>query len=56
MFYVIFPNCHAHVEILENAIGTKRIDLWNVDSCDQCGVSFDYDDGDLQTDGGQATA
>jgi hypothetical protein len=56
MFYVVCPNCNAHVEILENAIGRERSDLWNVNWCDQCGISFDYDDDEILTDDEQATA
>lgn len=44
MYYVLCPNCDAQVEVLPNAIGPVRYDLWNVNWCDQCGVSFDYDD------------
>ena len=48
MFYVMCPNCNAQVEVLEDAIGPERTDLWNVNWCDQCGVSFDFDDDEVR--------
>lgn len=56
MFYVICPNCDAHCEILKDAIGPERTDPWNVNWCDQCGVSFDYDDEEVIHEPGPSTA
>lgn len=44
MFYVICPECKAHVEIPADAVGPERTDPWNVTRCLDCGLSFDYDD------------
>ena len=44
MFYVICPYCQSHVEIPANAVGPNRTDPWNVVGCDDCGITFDYDD------------
>jgi hypothetical protein len=49
MFYVLCPNCNARVEIPLSAVGPERTDLWNVSSCDECGISFDYDDEEVRT-------
>jgi hypothetical protein len=50
MFYVICPDCHAHVEILADAVGPDRTDLYNITQCDECNAAFDYDDEDVLTD------
>lgn len=44
MYYVLCPDCDCPVEIPENAVGPQRTDPWNICRCDQCDVSFDYDD------------
>jgi hypothetical protein len=44
MYYVICPFCQAKVEIPANAVGPDRTDLYNVVSCDDCEMAFDYDD------------
>ncbi|HEY4309380.1 MAG TPA: hypothetical protein VGN12_08010 [Pirellulales bacterium] len=44
MFYVTCPECGSQVEIPDNAVGSDRTDPWNVAGCDECGVTFDYDD------------
>jgi hypothetical protein len=47
MFYVICPYCQSHVEIPANAVGPNRTDPWNVVGCDDCDITFDYDDEDV---------
>ena len=56
MFYVICPTCQAKVEIPADAFGPDRTDLYNVTHCDECRITFDYDDEEVLNDGEQATA
>jgi predicted Zn finger-like uncharacterized protein len=44
MFYITCPYCDARIEIPANAVGPDRTDPWNVIRCDDCDVTFDYDD------------
>lgn len=44
MYYVLCPDCGSQVEIPAEAIGPARTDPLNVVRCDECGLSFDYDD------------
>jgi predicted Zn finger-like uncharacterized protein len=44
MFYVICPYCNAQIGIPADAVGPDRTDPWNVVRCDDCDVTFDYDD------------
>lgn len=44
MFFITCPFCQARIEIPADAVGPDRADLFNVTSCDECGMSFDYDD------------
>jgi hypothetical protein len=56
MFYIICPFCQARIEIPASAVGPDRSDPWNVTSCDECSMTFDYDDEEVLSDGEQATA
>jgi len=44
MFYITCPYCDARIEIPANAVGPDRTDPWNVICCDDCSITFDYDD------------
>ena len=44
MFYITCPYCAARIEIPANAVGSERTDPWNVIQCDDCSITFDYDD------------
>ncbi|MBX3442140.1 MAG: hypothetical protein KF774_07015 [Planctomyces sp.] len=44
MFYVVCPCCQARIDIPDNAVGPERTDLFNVVRCDDCHITFDYDD------------
>jgi predicted Zn finger-like uncharacterized protein len=48
MFFVVCPQCGTAVDIADNAVGPDRTDPWNVCRCDGCGLSFDYDDQEVQ--------
>ncbi|HEY4313327.1 MAG TPA: hypothetical protein VGN12_28010 [Pirellulales bacterium] len=50
MFYILCPFCHAKLEIPADAIGLTRTDLYNVIHCDECNMSFDYDDEEIAAD------
>lgn len=49
MFYVICLRCQSKVEIPADAVGPDRTWLWNVTYCEECGLSFDYDDDEVMT-------
>lgn len=51
MFFIVCPFCQARVEIPADAVGLDRSDLFNVTSCDGCGLSFDYDDEEVTDEG-----
>lgn len=48
MYYVICPNCGSHVEVLDNAVGEDRTELFNITVCEDCDLSFDYDDEEVK--------
>jgi len=50
MFYVLCPGCQEKVEIPADAVGPDRSDPWNVIACDECRLSFDYNDEDVLTE------
>ncbi len=47
MFFVVCPRCGEPVEIPADAVGEDRDDPWNVVQCDECDLSFDYDDAEV---------
>lgn len=49
MFFVPCPNCGTPAEIPADAIGLEREDPWNVISCFECGIVFDYEDCEVQS-------
>ena len=51
MFFIVCPFCQARIEIPADAVGPNRFDLYNVTSCDACGMSFDYDDEEVTAEG-----
>jgi hypothetical protein len=52
MHYVICPECkaQAEAEVSPDAVGPERTWLFNVTCCDECGLSFGYDDEEVITD------
>ena len=50
MHYVICPECKAQAEVSPDAVGPERTWLFNVTYCDECGLSFSYDDEEVITD------
>ncbi len=48
VYYVQCPRCGGIVEIPDDAVGDDRTDPWNVTNCDECGLSFDFDDEEVQ--------
>lgn len=48
MYLVSCPGCGNRIEIPENSVGPERTDPWNVCRCDDCDLSFDYDDEEMQ--------
>lgn len=48
MYFVLCPGCGNEVEIPDNAMGPERTDPWNVCRCDDCDLTFDYDDEEVQ--------
>jgi hypothetical protein len=50
MHSVNCPQCKSECEIPPDAVGPGRTDLFNVASCDGCGLSFGYDDEEVITD------
>lgn len=50
MYFVQCPDCGSPVEIPADAVGPERTDLFNVVNCDNCDLTFDYADEDVQQD------
>ena len=48
MYFVQCPRCGSPVEIPPDAVGPERTDPYNVVGCLDCGLSFDFDDEDVQ--------
>jgi len=48
MYYVICPECKAEAEVSPDSIGSERTWLWNIACCDECGLTFSYDDEEVQ--------
>lgn len=49
MYFVQCPGCGAIVEIPDDAVGPDRTDPWNVTSCLECNLLFDYNDEEVQS-------
>jgi hypothetical protein len=50
MHYVICPECRSKAEVSPDAVGPERTWLFNVTYCDECRLSFSYDDEEVLTD------
>jgi predicted Zn finger-like uncharacterized protein len=48
MFFVQCPRCGTPIEVPSDAVGPDRSDPWNVIGCDECSLTFDYDDEEVQ--------
>lgn len=48
MYFVQCPRCGDPIEIPASVVGSERTDPWNVVGCDECGLTFDYDDAEVQ--------
>jgi len=49
MFFVPCPRCGAVVDIPACVVDHDRIDLWNITRCDECDMTFDYDDAEVRS-------
>ena len=56
MFFVPCPRCGSAVELPDNAVGPERTDPWNICRCDDCSLSFDYDDEEVQSEPDQTVS
>ncbi len=48
MYFVLYLDCDARVEIPSDTVGPDRTDLYNVVECSECYLAFDYEDDDVQ--------
>lgn len=44
MFFIQCPECGAPIAIDTASVGPDRTDLWNVEYCPACDMTFDYGD------------